>query len=537
MPEFLFITTRQNLLDIADHLRSEDGVMIQVENDFSKGLKAIFYRIPDVVFIEEEIAGITAEKVASQVKTLLDDEPIRLVLLREQIGEWDSAIHSFDGVVDIGLPFAELVSRFREEMSAGLGSTLLGPANGEAAAQLHNQPLLLNSDLEFDPFSDVFPAQFHHNWGPLPMGTGPEQQDDEVLKESHEEQIQLDNGFCFDPPGEIVSSIPLEKPKPPEIKTGVGGDENAGYPFSSAADLGGKMGVEGKEIRLTDKESPHQLFASISEEDILEVPPLTEESPPLSGSVSERLRLRGVTPQSSIIKGESTQGRGAQDVRVNAPAGKTAETPVYKVSSAPPPKRNPKLAVSQNRMAHQDWTGRVESKVASFTRVKTFATLLKPFLLLMVLVLGTYLIVQHWEELTQLFAGNEAVAPPRKPLLPPVARKLPLFFPRVPPDSAYSATHPGWERYPGEGLDYLAYRENGRLLAVQIIAGPEGKINQSFVRMCIRETTGLEDGENWTKKQHVEFLLETGTLRDRGEVAVYKRLPGNEIRGVVLTFK
>ncbi|HTY21403.1 MAG TPA: hypothetical protein VMC44_07180, partial [Geobacteraceae bacterium] len=168
MPEFLFITTRQNLLDIADHLRSEDGVMIQVENDFSKGLKAIFYRIPDVVFIEEEIAGITAEKVASQVKTLLDDEPIRLVLLREQIGEWDSAIHSFDGAVDVGLPFAELVSRFREEMSAGSGSPLSGSANGEATAQLHNQPLLLDSDLEFDPFSDVFPAQFHHNWGPLP---------------------------------------------------------------------------------------------------------------------------------------------------------------------------------------------------------------------------------------------------------------------------------------------------------------------------------------------------------------------------------
>jgi hypothetical protein len=55
--------------------------------------------------------------------------------------------------------------------------------------------------------------------------------------------------------------------------------------------------------------------------------------------------------------------------------------------------------------------------------------------------------------------------------------------------------------------------------------------------MCIRESIGLINGQNWTRQKHGDFIVENSSLRDSGEIAVYRKLPDGEIRGIVLTFK
>ena len=118
MQEALVITTRQSVLDIVEQLRTLTAARIEVESDFTKGLKAIFYRIPGVVFLQGEIAGITGEKVASQVKALLEGESIRIVLLREDISIWDAADLNFDGVIDLSLPSDEVVGLFLQQINS-----------------------------------------------------------------------------------------------------------------------------------------------------------------------------------------------------------------------------------------------------------------------------------------------------------------------------------------------------------------------------------------------------------------------------------
>ncbi len=99
MPEILFITNDQNLPEIIDQLKSLVDARIDIVNDFSQGLKEIFFRQPALVFIQKEIEGITGEKVASQVRALLDDEPIRLVLLHNMENGWQVADSNFNGSV------------------------------------------------------------------------------------------------------------------------------------------------------------------------------------------------------------------------------------------------------------------------------------------------------------------------------------------------------------------------------------------------------------------------------------------------------
>jgi hypothetical protein len=164
-----------------------------------------------------------------------------------------------------------------------------------------------------------------------------------------------------------------------------------------------------------------------------------------------------------------------------------------------------------------------------------------PALLLTLLFLATFLLVRYWDDLSiLLFRDKETVSIPETPLPErkrPVLTVLPGFFPKVPQDSAYTAAHPGWERYEEGGLGYLVFREGGRIGAIQVIAGTDAKLSDSFLRMCIRETTGLANGSGWMREQRGDFQIERGLLEDRGEVAVYRKMPEGEIRGFVLTFE
>lgn len=539
MPETLVITTRQNVLDIVEHLRGVEHFKIDVESDFTKGLKAIFYRLPEVVFIQNEISGISGEKVASQVKTLLEDEPIRLVLLREHTGEWDSGYLGFDAVIDIDLPFDELISRFRQEIEAlslSGAETLTEPVYGETPEGLLQDSQPPKDNLEFDPFSDIFPAQFQHNWVPVSTESEPVAQTETWQQYAPIDLSPVDDEFSFDPPGDIVTSIPHDKPadpdqsikeqKPDELKST---EKSFGKPSEEE---------EAKEFRLADRESPHHLFATMSGDEAGDDPlPQAETAPPADSTVN-RLRLKGVQAQSDLLKTELNDIQLSPDSSgpSSTPFDATVGTGPKKVSGPPSSVRSyhRSPAASGPRIA-SEFRGK-KSFSGGYAEKKSISRTLTPLLLLAIVGLSTYMLVQHWDDLTAIFSkGKEPVEIPQSPP-PRDLTKLPSFIPSVAPDSAYATAHPGWERYATDGIEYLVFRENHKIRAIQVIAGSEGKISESFIRMCIRETTGLPNGENWVREKRDDFIVEKGILRDKGEAVVYRKMPEGEIRGIVLTF-
>jgi hypothetical protein len=536
MPESLVITTRQNVLDVVDRLRGEEGLKIKVESDFTRGLKAIFYGLPEVVFIQDDIGGISGEKVAGQVKTLLEEEPIRLVLLREEPREGDSADLGFDAVIDVGLPFDELVNRFLFALKALPGSAMEPPAGSTKGESADKSPSEIDtgSSLEFDPFSDVFPAQFHNNWGAPPPETLQSPHMDQWKSQEPIELPPFDDEFCFEPPGDIVTSIPLGKPNPPE-EAGKSGVSPASPESTAAAPATGKQG-QGTDLRLAGKESPHQLFASMTDDDIVDVSSLQSEGDTAAVSIGDRLRLKGVQTQSTLLKietGETLPPFKAQLLSKTSSGGGSAPDKPPRPSSLKSPKRSD---VAADPRGVPPFRGDL-SIDPYLSKGNTLSRKVMPVLLLALVAVSTFMIIQYWDDLTGLFIGRSETAG-KPPLMPhPVGRNLPGFFPRVTPDTEYAASHPGWELYHDRGLNFLAYREKGRLMAVQVVAVAEGKISESFLRLCIRETTGVTDGENWVRRKRDDILVENGTLGDNGEVAVYRTMPDAEIRGFVLSFK
>jgi len=154
--------------------------------------------------------------------------------------------------------------------------------------------------------------------------------------------------------------------------------------------------------------------------------------------------------------------------------------------------------------------------------------------LILIIVLTAFFIARDWLWIPKQDSGLSMPSPP--PPRPARAPYLPAFVPAVASDKAYAVAHPGWERREANGLQYLIFREGGRIRAIQVIAGPQGVIGVPFLKTCIRELTGREDADGWVRENRDGFTVEKATFRDRGELAVYRKVPEGEIRGLVFSY-
>ena len=125
----------------------------------------------------------------------------------------------------------------------------------------------------------------------------------------------------------------------------------------------------------------------------------------------------------------------------------------------------------------------------------------------------------------------------RRQVVPPESvSSLPLFIPQVVPDARYGAAHPGWERYEADALEYLVFREKGRVRAVQVVSREGGAITPSFFKACLQLSGGGEQLDITKTEQRGALKVVTGNLQKGREVMVYRENAGGAIRGFVLSY-
>jgi hypothetical protein len=547
MPKILVITNKQSVLDVIEQLHTLKDDRIEVVTDFTQGLKAIFYNLPTVVFIQGEIGGITGEKVASQVKTLLEGEPIKLVLLRDETDTWDAENSNFDDSIDICLPLDAVVHQFQQQLP---DSTEIIPATSAVEGQYRQDDMEMveltdnspQSADEFnnDPFADIFPAHIHDNWGTLFPAVEQDLQIDQGQVELSVEPLKPADEFSFDAPFDIKSAEPFEQTFPMDVS---GNDFLNDLPIVSTPY--GQLPLEEENLPHVDilpdnNESLAPGFIGKNGEKLDEMQFQRSENGGSSASIENRLRLKGLPTHSSILKTSSAEST----VQPTASFGMTGEAVPRQSGSQPasiqPSGKNPSNSVG----THSDKLSNIYAGPHLYDEIpfqeeygeKT--SLLRKCLVgssILVLCLATYLLVQHWEDLSGIFLHEKVpVASPSAANYHNV-QELPAFIPRGNPDGAYAASHPGWERFEGNGLEFLVFRENKHIKAIQVIAA-QGEISDSYFKMCLRQTTGRENFDSRSREKRGDFLVEKGTLLKKGELVVYRKMPEGEIRGFVLTF-
>ena len=103
------------------------------------------------------------------------------------------------------------------------------------------------------------------------------------------------------------------------------------------------------------------------------------------------------------------------------------------------------------------------------------------------------------------------------------AFRLPAVVLQARPDPAYGKTHPGWERFEGDGIEFHLFREKQVLQAIQVIGYRQGVITDAFFASFVRDLCGSRPLPPYKTAKVNGFLVESGRVDGGAEYLLYRR--------------
>ncbi len=174
------------------------------------------------------------------------------------------------------------------------------------------------------------------------------------------------------------------------------------------------------------------------------------------------------------------------------------------------------------------------------TRPTTSRTWLFLCVLLALLLGGAFVFAPRWSGQKQKPSapvGQPKPAPPVPPSSVPAARPLPSIVPLNGRDAAYAAARPGWERYLSTTLEFLVFREQGGVKAIQVIGRDGGTVPDQTVNALLRESFQSERFTPKGSKDQDGYAVEEGAVPGKGEVLIYRKKETGSVRAVVITWQ
>jgi hypothetical protein len=115
-------------------------------------------------------------------------------------------------------------------------------------------------------------------------------------------------------------------------------------------------------------------------------------------------------------------------------------------------------------------------------------------------------------------------------------RELPSFLRRDWRDGAYSASHPGWERYLSPEYDFRIFREKNSIKAIQVIARGNGQVPDTYLATVLREF-GLPHSQSMgVSERKGGLLVQRTTIQGKAELVLYRSDGDGRIKAFVLAF-
>lgn len=499
LPEVLFVAEESSVRLLIDSIQPLLEAEICLETDYASAITRIQELRPVVVLMQNSIAGTACDDAAITAKKLLYGEAVPLVLLSDEPLQQRSIVPPFDSHFDLTLPPEELSAQIKRLLSTlpgiswrdrGSESLFMGrdelaeTAGSPASRVAGTVPITWNDDDAWDAGEIAVSPLFSEPTDTAATAKGP---NGAAAASALDQLYELPDLFC--------EPFVIE---PAELT---------------------------EEDSATQENALESDFAAILAKPLAEKRPEPKASPSRSAASSTD---SGVETSSITPEPVSKPAHPAQETAIPADGGD---------STLPPPR-----STAREGMAVAD-PARAGSALAppalqAEDAGRSYRGMLIGGLLLLVIIAGISGLVFFSEQLIKDNAKslqNAAGAKP-DPTPPATSTQAPLFLPQVAADPAYRASHPGWDRYQADALEYLVYRENGVIRAIQILAEEPGAISVPFFKTCIRVATGSEQYQVKNTEKRDGFSIVEGTLRNGGEVLAYRSISGDEIQGFVLTF-
>lgn len=498
----LFISDNKKIDSVVNKLQPSLKLKINIERDFDCGLNDVFEKRPDVVFIQNQIAGVSGESVARHIQMLLGGMAPKFILIHSGDAKAKPIKGLYDHLVDLSQSEANIAGDILIKLNQVLGprwqtifSTAVQPGGESASRTTSPQaPGEIFPPFTLDDLPDL-PAvetRVPHSTASLPGEDLPaadfslDLQRAEMLSEEYqalEKEKTAITSYDTTRAGEILSSPTAVVP--------------AGDHEQYAADLSTALA---EITRL----SP-------------EVPPARVEKP--------------ATPP------ENTPA--AEDVAPPLPGYSTlvAAAPPHVPQGVPPDRENGAAEVPlPGAQEAMPWTFDGEPRLAKKSwKWYQFVELLLVFCLL---VGGWYFITQKPQPVksaaipagsTLSQAAGEKV--PKEP--PSLKSSTPSFIPLVGLDPAFAVENPGWQRYVGQEFEFRLFYDQGTFKALQVKAEKGNVISDTFLKEILLELTGTAEYRETSREDKFGLQLSHGVVQGKAELLIYRK--NTAIQAVVVS--
>lgn len=500
----LFISDNKKIDSIIRKLQPNLRLKISVERDFDCGLNDVFDKSHDLVFIQNQIDGITGESVARHVKLLLVGRAPKFIFMHNGDAKVKPIKGLVEQLIDLSLDEDTVVLDILEKITIVLGFewqdifTHSVPQGGDFVAFMppvepsaeSSQPDSFGDIPETETAVPVFNAEaFSESFS----GTD--------FDESFPETTVFDNQRA-DVISEELMAMDAEK-----IALILDGVDQKGESLSPAeTSLSAPVNdsyVDDLSASLSEMSTPaafNIVTTDISTAPV--IPPLTVDD----NTLKTAPLFIASSPSSTII------GKPYPAPELPSDGGGVVE-----VTSAQTPSEGVKWAFEgEPSLKKRNW--------------KWYQVV--ELLLVISLLLGGWYFVTQKPHSPQSAAENAKLQVPQPELS--AGQKaaqahqaeltaLPSFIPSVGLDPAFPTQNPGWERYVGAAVEFRLFRENGKLKAVQVKANDGNIISEDLLQEILVELTGLSEYSVTSTEEKLGFQLFHATVKDKAELLIYRK--------------
>jgi hypothetical protein len=508
MVNLLFIANNSRIDVIKNALQPLLKVKIDIVGDFDFGLKDVFEKRPSMVFIQDQIEGVTGESVARHIQMLLGSGAPSFIFMHEGNLKAKPVKGLYEHLIDLSQDDVKVLADIQSALKSILGpqwqKIYIPPAITKSvvkAALAVPEEHRASADQLVEEFisdlGDVSPETVITTY-PLADFSLPESSSDEAFNfvSSHHDQL-----------AEIMSETAMDQ-LGAETSASAACDVTTGSTFEPP--------VSSSRSSQKDGSTAPGITAPVEH---MDVPPAGELPPAPAGSAPfDTAVLKAQEHETLPVSGGPEKPQPSSLSPANFRIGK-----------------EPKRSDITTDAGLQVFDAKCPSKATPKKSYKVIAVIA-----FMCLLVGGYIVKRNTHLMQAPVVKSSPVHVPAPVTQPvpaiPVEQKsastvqrpdpsvLPSIIPLTGHDPSFGSQKPGWERYVGADSEFRVFRAGGKLKAVQVLATAGGVISEPRLKSLLTDLTGSGEYRVISQEQKHGFQVSRATIDDRkADLLIYRK--------------
>lgn len=509
MVNLLFISNSSITYNIQFLLQPLLKVKVDIVADFDFGLKDVFEKRPSIVFMQDQIAGVTGESVARHIQMLLGSGAPSFIFIHDGSTKAKPIKGLFEYLIDLSRPEAIVL----EEIKATLKSLLGTQWDKIYIPPIQYTPVIVEPEIPTGLDSGSTDILVRDLFADLDGSTDP------TLK------IDNDEVTIYSPsePFEIVSS-PHEQLAQmlSESATNDHAEQNVilKHEVSQQNDL--------NKSKVSIDTNPNNIASS----------EINTKKPKLASPTESKLVNQVLGTETLHATSNNSQNGTVYSATTELTTSQNESPADFVIVGTKPSEK-----VTPEELLRV-FEGDIQTKASSKLFYVLFA------LLLISILAGIWLFFSRADHKTNSQSVHQVNVSTisKSPHYDSVVMKqlssinnndspihLPSFIPQSGLDASYSKSNPGWQRFINSEVDYRIFKISEKIMAIQVLAIKNGAISDTKMKAVLQEFIGDSEYHVTSRVNKNGIDIDRAIIASNNDLIIYRNK--KEIRAFVISRK